>query len=97
MKQMRLATDYTAREENESTCFRNTLGYTTIVFRAFSYVPGKKRTLCGQCEKKDSRNIGRAVNAQEMIVQQRARSSTVADTGYSTKTLDVRDKNHAKC
>ena len=64
-------------------------------FQAFDYVPRKKITLCGQCEKEDSRNIGRTANVQEAIVRQRTQSSTVTDVEDSTKMLDKKDKNHA--
>ena len=52
VKLKRLAIDYASYLENESTCFQTSPKYTTTSFGAFGYVPGKKRTLCGQCERK---------------------------------------------
>ena len=45
------------KEKIESTHFYNTLEYTTTDFGAFGYVPGKKRTLCGQCERKTQETL----------------------------------------
>ena len=52
VKRMHLAADHTAKKENESTYFCDTLAYTKTSFGAFGYIPRKKRTLCGQCERK---------------------------------------------
>ena len=49
---MQLAADKANLKKNESTCFCETLEYTTTGFGAFGNVPGKKKALCGQCERK---------------------------------------------
>ena len=52
LSRIRLAADKVNWKRKESTRFRNSLAYTTTGFGALGYVPGKKRTLCGQCERK---------------------------------------------
>ena len=52
LSQIHLAANKATWKRKESTRFRNSLAYTTTGFGALGYVPGKKRTLCGQCERK---------------------------------------------
>ena len=52
LPRMRLVADKANWKRKESTHFHYSLAYTTTGFGAFSNVPGKKRTLCGQCERK---------------------------------------------
>ena len=52
-----MVANYASYLGNESTRFLISLAYTKTSFGAFVYVPRKRRTLCGQCEKKDSRTL----------------------------------------